>query len=113
MTLKIAKFKLGQVVEVVAAGWGLSPALIGATCTITTIHRLKEHVEYKVEGLTDNPALMSNSIWEESFKAIELTTGEQAGLIADKMAAINTTIEKLKAEHAGLLEELLALVDID
>lgn len=113
MARKIAQFKLGDVVEVAAAGWGLAPQLIGATCTITSIACYEDRVQYNVTGLPGSRDLSSDAIWEQSFKPIPLTTGHRAALIADKMDAINKAIEKLKGEHAALLVDLLAVVETE
>jgi peptide deformylase len=107
---KVAKFKLNQEVQVAASGWGLAPALIGKKCTITAIHCYNDKVIYKVSGLDCDPSLVSNDVWEQSFKEILLTVGQQAASIADKMEVINKAIEKLKSEREGLLTDLLALV---
>ncbi len=107
----VAKFKLGDVVEVAAGGWGLAPALIGKRCTIRAVACHFDKVTYKVTGLDCEPSQTSNDIWEQSFKEIPLTKGQQAAIIADKMDAINKAIEKLKGEHAELLTELLAVVE--
>jgi hypothetical protein len=70
---KVAKFTLGQEVEVAASGWGLAPQMIGKRCIIRTVNCHSDRVTYKVEGLgkagTD---LVSNDIWEESFKAVAI-----------------------------------------
>lgn len=65
------KFELGQVVQVAASGWGLAPQMIGKTCTIVSVEVHSDRITYKVEGLGEaGTSLVSNDIWEESFKAV-------------------------------------------
>lgn len=106
---KDAQFKVGQVVEVAASGWGLAPALIGKHCTITSVHRFTDKVTYKVKGLEGGPDLVSNDIWEQSFKALPLTKGELAQKIYDRMDEIRLTIDRLDREWESCKTELVAL----
>lgn len=69
--VKSPKFQVGQELEVAASGWGLAPQLIGKRCIVESVAVHSDRITYKVTGLGEaGTDLVSNNIWEESFKAV-------------------------------------------
>lgn len=99
------KFKVGQVVEVAASGWGLAPAMIGKTCTVASVSVHSDRITYKVEGLGEaGTDLVSNDIWEESFKAVGVVPTPAQRLTIDPSNLVQINFPTLEIRTVNTIQ---------
>ncbi len=78
--MKTPKFAVGQVVKVVACGWGCGPDYVGMTATVKQAINGSTYPVYQV--VFENGTLSDISIWEPAFEAVEddRTPAQQMGI---------------------------------